>query len=163
VDRHFTVSAFVVHAGRLALHWHRRLGAWLPAGGHLEPGEDPAQAALREVKEEFGLEAEVIESGERVRYLGGPTQLAPPRAVLNYVIEPGHEHVDFIYYCRVTSGFPGRSHDPENPIAWVDAATLREGALSLGGCGVEAALAPDVIALGIEALTAAAHREAAPA
>jgi len=33
---------------------HNRSGLWLPGGGHLEPGEDPLSAMLREMKEEIG-------------------------------------------------------------------------------------------------------------
>ena len=34
---------------------HRRLNRWLQPGGHVEPGELPHEAALREVAEETGL------------------------------------------------------------------------------------------------------------
>jgi len=34
---------------------HRRSGLWLPAGGHVEPGEHPATTMRREVAEELGL------------------------------------------------------------------------------------------------------------
>src|SRR6267154_1476348 len=35
---------------------HKKLGVWLAPGGHLEEGEEPHQGALREVREEIGLE-----------------------------------------------------------------------------------------------------------
>ena len=51
-----TASALVLDpAGRLLLHRHRRLDRWLQPGGHVEDGEDPALAALRETEEETGL------------------------------------------------------------------------------------------------------------
>src|SRR3989304_4623427 len=78
MERHLTVSGLVVHEGRFALHWHRKLGAWLPAGGHVELGEDPVQAVLREVREEFAIEAEVMRLASRVEYAGGPGPLGPP-------------------------------------------------------------------------------------
>lgn len=55
---HITASCFVVDpaAGRLLLHHHLRLGRWLQMGGHLDAGETPAAAALREAGEESGLE-----------------------------------------------------------------------------------------------------------
>ncbi len=34
-----------------ALVRHPRLGCWLPAGGHVEAGETPAEAAVREASE----------------------------------------------------------------------------------------------------------------
>jgi 8-oxo-dGTP pyrophosphatase MutT (NUDIX family) len=53
---HLTASAFVIDgSGRLLLHHHRRLGRWLQMGGHIEPGERPSAAALREAIEESGL------------------------------------------------------------------------------------------------------------
>lgn len=53
---HVTASAVVLDAeGRVLLHRHRRLDRWLQPGGHVEPGEAPAVAAVRETVEETGL------------------------------------------------------------------------------------------------------------
>ncbi|WSN72117.1 NUDIX domain-containing protein [Streptomyces sp. NBC_01361] len=55
------VSYFVVldeSCGQLLLVAHRKAGLWLPAGGHVEPGEDPWAAVVRECREELGIEAE---------------------------------------------------------------------------------------------------------
>jgi 8-oxo-dGTP pyrophosphatase MutT (NUDIX family) len=150
MQRHLTVSGFVVHEGKVALHWHRKLGAWLPAGGHIEPGEDPVQAVLREVREEFAIEAEVMPLAPRVTYGGGPAQLEPPYAVLDCWPEPGHGHIDLVYFLRLLSGYPGISHDSEYPVLWFDTAALRAGAASLNGEAVP--FPPDVQSLALEAL-----------
>ena len=47
--RHFTVAVFVVWEGKVLLHRHRKLGMWLPPGGHIEKVELPDEAAVREV------------------------------------------------------------------------------------------------------------------
>jgi 8-oxo-dGTP pyrophosphatase MutT (NUDIX family) len=54
---HVTAGLFIVDRAsqRLLLHHHRRLDRWLAMGGHLEGGESPAEAALREGREESGL------------------------------------------------------------------------------------------------------------
>jgi 8-oxo-dGTP pyrophosphatase MutT (NUDIX family) len=42
--------------GHTALHRHKRLGIWLQPGGHIDPGEWPADAAYREAAEELGID-----------------------------------------------------------------------------------------------------------
>ncbi|MZF85763.1 NUDIX hydrolase [Streptomyces sp. SID5643] len=54
------VSYFVVlddTSGRLLLVAHRKAGLWLPAGGHVEPEEDPWSTVVRECREELGIRA----------------------------------------------------------------------------------------------------------
>lgn len=53
--RAFSVSIFARHRGKILLVRHARLGTWLPAGGEIEPGETPLEAARRELLEETGL------------------------------------------------------------------------------------------------------------
>ncbi len=113
LHRHFTVTGFVseaAHGGRTALHWHR-LGIWLPPGGHVEANEDPVQAVFREVREETGLDAEIVSGGPTFGYTS-PPQLAPPAAMAVYDIprdskldEP-HQHIDFIYFLRPVTASP---------------------------------------------------------
>ena len=53
---HVTGSALIVDDARgIVLHLHKRMGRWFQPGGHLDPGESPADAALREGIEETGL------------------------------------------------------------------------------------------------------------
>ena len=54
-DHHVTASAFVVSSRGVILHRHRRLDKWLQPGGHVDDGEGPEAAALRETLEETGL------------------------------------------------------------------------------------------------------------
>jgi 8-oxo-dGTP pyrophosphatase MutT (NUDIX family)/ribosomal protein S18 acetylase RimI-like enzyme len=55
---HVTASAIVVGPRGVVLHKHKRLGIWLQPGGHIDEGETPGDAALRECFEETGLRAE---------------------------------------------------------------------------------------------------------
>ncbi len=146
-ERHLTVDGFVVHEGRVAQHWHRKNCMWLPAGGHLEPGEVPLSAALREIREEFSLEAEVLPLAPRVDYDGGPAQIEPPFTILDCLPE---SHISLVYLCRLVSGFPGRSHDPDYPIVWLEKEKLEAGSAVVGGRDV--AFAPDVLSLALEAI-----------
>jgi 8-oxo-dGTP diphosphatase len=44
---------------------HILAGLWLPPGGHVEPGEDPADTARREAHEELGIDADLSLAGAR--------------------------------------------------------------------------------------------------
>jgi len=82
---HVTGSAVVVGRRGTVLHLHKRLHRWLQPGGHLDPGEAPSDAALRESQEETGLEL--------THPLGGP------RLIHMDVHEAahGHTHLDLRY------------------------------------------------------------------
>ena len=45
---------------QLLLVDHVNAGLWLPCGGHVEPAEDPRATAMRELREELGLEARLL-------------------------------------------------------------------------------------------------------
>jgi 8-oxo-dGTP pyrophosphatase MutT (NUDIX family) len=96
--RHFTVAVFVVDGGRVLLHYHRKLGKWLPPGGHIEDDELPDDAARREVLEETGVRVGLV--GAR----GLPTdylqQLVVPAGIQVEDIYTGHQHIDLVYFAR---------------------------------------------------------------
>src|ERR671930_1985388 len=96
VLRHFTVAIFVVHDGRVLLHYHRQLGKWLPPGGHVEDNELPDDAAVREVLEETGIPVRLV--GERGLPIESPRQLVVPAGIQVEDIYPGHQHIDLVYF-----------------------------------------------------------------
>lgn len=55
--RHLVVHAVLLdeRAGALLLVEHAKARTWLPPGGHVDDGEDPRVAAVRELKEELGV------------------------------------------------------------------------------------------------------------
>ncbi len=95
----FTVAIFVVHDAKILVIHHRKLDKWLPLGGHIELEEDPEQAALREAKEESGLDVELI--GERPPTTSpGTRALIAPRFLDIHRISDTHEHIGMIYWAR---------------------------------------------------------------
>src|SRR4051812_11901301 len=105
MERHFTVSGFVVEGDRTLLHWHRKLQLWLPPGGHIETDEDPVQAVMREVLEETGITADVVTGDSATLPFSNIPQLPPPLAII--VADVGatadtaaHQHIDMSYALR---------------------------------------------------------------
>lgn len=103
LTRDFTATTFVIQKDRTLLLWHKKIEAWLPPGGHIEPHELPEEAAMREVFEETGLEVELL--GEHQTW--GPVKvLRTPVCILLEDIKAGHQHIDLIYFGRVKGGRP---------------------------------------------------------
>ena len=159
MHRHFTVTGFVSIDGRTALHWHPRLDMWLPPGGHIEADEDPLQAVLREVREETGLDVDVLATAPVFAY-AQPPQLPAPAAMAIYDIprdgsldEP-HQHIDLVYFTRPRGGAAALPQDDDCWL-WVEAAALRGSGPLTGGHGRSAAVAEDVRELGRAAIAAA--------
>ncbi|PSP30882.1 NUDIX hydrolase [Halobacteriales archaeon QH_10_67_22] len=105
--RHYTATTYVVSEDAVALHEHGRLGKWLPPGGHVERDELPHEAALREVREETGLDVELLAPTDDI---ASPTVDSLPQpqhlqlADVNVHDEGvGHQHVDFVYYARASN------------------------------------------------------------
>jgi len=114
--RHFTVAVFVVRDGKVLLHWHRKLGMWLPPGGHIERDELPDEAAVREVLEETGVEVELV--GERREDVEDPVQLHRPAGVQLEDIGPGHQHIDLIYFARPRGPAEIRDEFSADRVGW---------------------------------------------
>jgi 8-oxo-dGTP pyrophosphatase MutT (NUDIX family) len=131
---HVTVSAIVVGSRGVVLHRHRRLHRWLQPGGHVEPGEPPEEAVLREVREETGL---------GVQHRSGSPYLVH---VDVHDAADDHVHLDLRYLVE------GEDRDPqpepgESPDAawfsWEDADALADEALIGALVSARAALATD--------------------
>ncbi len=158
MKRHFTATAFVVRDDSTLLHWHKRLQQWMPPGGHIEPDEDPLEAALREVREETGLAVEVIPAGVALPF-DYPEQLPPPYTILIEDIpgpEEPHKHIDLIYFCRPLDG-AGQPPIGDKTLRWVHADELRaNAALEVAGCGLSVRVPEDVRQLALIAIQFAA-------
>lgn len=119
--RDFTATTFVVEKGRTLLIYHRKIRMWLPPGGHIDPHELPCEAAVREVREETGLEVELLSPPSD---LGSVKVLSQPVCILLEPISEGHEHIDLIYFGRVRGGELEACREETDGVRWCDAQDL---------------------------------------
>ena len=108
------VAAVVVNeAGEVLLGRRADTGEWASIAGILEPGEQPAEAIVREIREEAGVEAEVLDllalrTDEPVRYPNGDAA----------------QYLTILFLCRYVSGEAHVADDESVEIAWFSPTTL---------------------------------------
>jgi 8-oxo-dGTP pyrophosphatase MutT (NUDIX family) len=119
----FAVAIFVVRDGKVLVIHHRALDKWLPLGGHIELDEDPEMAALREAKEESGLEVELL--GERPPTTEpGTRALIAPRFMDIHRISDTHKHIGMVYWARPKHGSVTIASKEHHDIRWCSSAEL---------------------------------------
>ena len=104
-DHHVTASALVVSSRGVILHLHKRLGIWVQPGGHVDAGEWPDVAAIRETSEESGL---------LVRHPGTPW-------LIHVDVHPGprgHTHYDLRYLLISDGSDPVPPADESPEVHW---------------------------------------------
>jgi len=126
VDRDFTASAYVVRDGAVLMVRHSKLGTWLQPGGHIEDGETPDEAAVRETREETGFVVEPRNTPDRA-FEHASEDLPTPFNVNLHRIRDGHWHCDLAFRCRVVEDGTMTTADEHDGIAWIDGRELRDG------------------------------------
>lgn len=130
----FTVSVYIVHDDAVLLRMHEKYHSWFPVGGHIELDEDPNQAAIREAKEESGLDVTLI-GGKLIGATEGEgyQPLISPLFLDRHLVAGGpHVHVDLVY-AAVTHTRDIRPRDEEvvTDLRWFTEKDLEDPAYSL--------------------------------
>lgn len=134
----FTAEVFVVYGNKVLLRKHDKYGIWLSVGGHIELDEDPNEAAMREVKEEVGLDVELWDprggsnnSDEFYRELIPPVSMG--RHSAKHPTRTDHEHVPLVFFARAKGDAVSVQYDGDRSDEWkwfsreeLDSTDLRE-------------------------------------
>ena len=99
--------------GRVLLGRRADTGAWAPPGGIIDPGEHPADAAVREIYEETGVIAlpellAGISVSEPIRYRNGDVV----------------QYLEFAFRCRAAGGQARVADSESTAVGWYDAEAL---------------------------------------
>lgn len=112
-EGHMTGSAWIVdpRSERVLLTLHRKLGLWLQLGGHADGDGDLLRVALREAREESGLD--LIEPVSRAVFDVDVHEI-PARG-----LELAHLHFDVRFLLRAAGGEDLRVSDESMDLRWV--------------------------------------------
>lgn len=130
-DKHLTASVYIFSTEsppRVLLVHHKKMGRWVQPGGHVERDENPYEAAVREAREETGIDvAPFLPAPEILN--DGNKKLPVPNFLSEYDIpaygaEPAHKHVDVIYVARVPFQEPALAAAEHTAVRWFTRAEL---------------------------------------
>jgi len=109
-------------AGRLLLVRHEgHRDGWAVLGGAVEVGESPAEAAVRETREEIGADVRLV---RLLDVLGGPDY------EVSYPNGDRTAYVTAVYEAAIIDGSPAVQDDELSEVAWFTPAQLPELELS---------------------------------
>lgn len=94
----YTASVYVVYGNKVLIRKHDKYNMWTSVGGHIELDETPDMAAVREVKEEVGLDVKLIPPRKTPVSHNGYKELIPPWYMNIHSINEVHKHNDLIYF-----------------------------------------------------------------
>ncbi len=93
---HITASGLVIRDEKVLLIFHPFIKSWFQPGGHIDDGENPVQAAIREVHEETGYVCELDSDNQE------PIDIDIHEIPANPKKDEGtHLHIDLLYRLRV--------------------------------------------------------------
>jgi 8-oxo-dGTP pyrophosphatase MutT (NUDIX family) len=96
LEGHITASGLVIKNNKVLLILHPYIKKWFQPGGHIDEGELPIEAAIREVYEETGLVCmSAIENPDPIDV---DVHEIPANSSKN---ESAHLHIDLLYQLRV--------------------------------------------------------------
>ena len=110
-------SAIVVKDGKILVQKRRDNGKWGLPGGIMDVGETIARSCIREVKEETGLDVEIV------RLTGIYSD--PATQVVAYPDGNVVQHVAASFECRVVGGTLALDHESTDA-QWIDPRALPE-------------------------------------
>ncbi len=124
-EKHFTASVWIISKTKpkkiLLIH-HKKLGKWQQPGGHIERFENPVEAAIREVREETGLDISFLQND--IKFIDEAARmLPPPKFLMEHTIpattkQVAHFHIDINYVVEISEQVLKYQEKEAHGIGW---------------------------------------------
>mgnify|MGYP003403966073 CR=1 FL=1 len=127
----FCSEVYIVYKDKVLLRKHDKAHKWLGVGGHVELDEVPTQAAIREVKEEVGLDVilvspRLIPEFNESKY----NQLIPCWYMRQNRVDDIHTHIDLIYFA-ISDSDNVVPEKPDDEWRWLTMSDLEKNELGM--------------------------------
>jgi 8-oxo-dGTP pyrophosphatase MutT (NUDIX family) len=107
-EKHLTASVWIVSKSKpkkTLLLFHNKLQKWVQPGGHVDFAENPVEAAVRETREETGIDIspllkKIIPIDKENRFLPIP-EFFLEENITPYKDQPSHFHLDMMYVAEI--------------------------------------------------------------
>ena len=115
ITRHFTSTVYIVHNNKVLLQLHKKAKVMTPPGGHIDRDELPHEAAIREAKEEVGLDITLYSKDTDLTSFEDKSKNIHNGEFINlHYVNEFHQHIDFNFFAtsisdKVVPG-PGESN-----------------------------------------------------
>ena len=124
-NKSITATVYVINDGKVLLHQHKKYKTWFPLGGHIEEDEFPHEAAIREVKEESGLNVELINTEIAPHINLGRVKRVPSPFCLLHEGGEGENFFDFIYIAETNETIPHPESNESKDFKWFTCEELK--------------------------------------
>jgi 8-oxo-dGTP pyrophosphatase MutT (NUDIX family) len=119
-----TVGTCIINKDKILFILHTKLNLWLFPGGHIDSNETPDMAALREAKEETGLDVEFIDFAPLRQTKDELSPSAFPfHTSLHNVGD--HDHYGLYYACRTKNTKFEKNHESLD-MTWLSAKEIKK-------------------------------------
>jgi ADP-ribose pyrophosphatase YjhB (NUDIX family) len=114
---------FIVHQDKVLIRLHDKYKIWTCPGWHIELDENPNQWAIREAKEETGLDVILYNAHQRYHATtDNQTELIPPLYMnIHRIGQTNHQHIGMVYFAYSESADvnPWHASDASHDRRWM--------------------------------------------
>jgi len=120
------VAGYIFNSNRVLLIHHKKLNLWLPPGGHIKENETPDNALKREVREEVGINIEIL-GKDNTTLEGNIKKILPVPFHMNVHSVKDHDHCCLYYLCKTENIQITQNKNELNGFGWFSQKELEQG------------------------------------
>lgn len=119
-----TTMYLVKEDGKVLLTFNKNLNTWIPVGGHIEPGETPEQAIIREMEEETGFDFDFFHASHYEN--NGELKIIKPYKIQIEKVPHHNHHMNFVFIGKCKKHNEKETTDENEKLKWFSEQELVE-------------------------------------